>query len=75
MFIGDKKNPIAFGKKIELLANLDGEFNLLLDDAYNHLSGFRKISADDPNLSEAYLAATRLLVLELMREYGQYGKF
>lgn len=75
MFIGDKKNPIAFGKKIELLANLDGEFNLLLDDAYNHLSGFRKISADDPNLSEAYLAATRLLVLELMREYGQNGKF
>ena len=75
MFVGDKKRPIAFGKKIELLANLDGEFNLLLDDAYNHLSGFKKISANNPNLSEAYLTATRYLVLELMRDYGQNGKF
>lgn len=75
MFVGDKKNPIAFGKKIELLANLDGEFNLLLDDAYSHISGFRKISADNFELSEAYIVATRYLVLELMREYGQNGKF
>jgi hypothetical protein len=70
MFVGDKKNPIAIGKKIELLANLDDEFNLLLDDAYNHLSGFKKISADDPELSEGYIVATRYLVLTLMKEYN-----
>lgn len=73
MFVGDKKNPIAIGKKIELLSNLDWEFNLLLNDAYNHFTGFKKISADDENLSEAYISATRYLVLELIREYGQNG--
>lgn len=75
MFIGDKKNPIAVGKKGELLANLDEEFNLLLNDAYDHLSGFNKISSADTELSEGYIVATRYLVLELMREYGKNGQF
>lgn len=76
MFVGDKKNPIAIGKKTELLANnLDREFYYLLDEALNHLSGFSKISSDDPNLSEAYIASTRYLVLELMKEYGKNGQF
>ena len=75
MFLGDKKDPLIVGKKIELLANLDGEFSMLMDDALSHLSGFGKISMDDMELSEAYLYATRYLVLELMREYGQNGIF
>lgn len=75
MYVGDKKNPIAFGNKMELLSNLDSEFCSLLDDALNHLSGFKKISADDLDLSEAYIIATRYLVLELMREYGANGQF
>lgn len=69
MFIGDKKNPIAIAKKGELLAYLDEEFYQLLDDAYMHLSGFKRINADD-FLSEAYIYATRYLVLQLMQEYG-----
>jgi|GEM_PF-3495868 len=75
MFIGDKKNPIACGKKLELLSNLDWEFCSLLDDALNHLSSFKRISADDLTLSEGYIVATRYLVLELMREYGANGQF
>lgn len=69
--VGDKKNPIAIGKKGELITeNLDTEFYEMLDDAYNHISGFRKISADDETLSEGYIYATRYLVLNIMREYG-----
>ena len=75
MFAGDKKKPIAFGKKIELLANLDEEFYALLDDAFNHFTGFKKISADDETVSEAYLTAVRYLVLELIGEYGKNGLF
>jgi hypothetical protein len=75
MYVGDKKNPIAFGTKMELLSNLDSEFCYLLDDALNHLSGFKKISADNLDLSESYIIATRYLVLELMREYGSSGQF
>lgn len=74
MFIGDKKNPMYVGKKGELLAELDWEFFLLLGDALNHLSGFSKISISD-NFSDAYIVATRYLVLELMRDYGQNGGF
>jgi len=75
MFVGDKKNPIAFGKKGELITkNLDAEFYEMLDDAYNHVSGFRKISADDTTLSTGYIYATRYLVLNIMREYS-LGKF
>jgi len=71
MFVGDKKNPIAFGKKGELIAeNLDYEFYEMLDDAYNHVSGFRKISADDETLSIGYVYATRYLVLCIMGEYS-----
>lgn len=68
MFIGDKKKPIAIMKKRKLLTYLDEEFYILLDDAYNHISGFKKISFDDLTLSEAYLYATRYLVLKLMQE-------
>ena len=75
MYVGNKKNPIAVGKKSELLANLDKEFYLLLEDAYNHRTGFKKISADDKRLPCAYIVATRYLVLELMRDYGQNGCF
>lgn len=74
MFIGEKKNPMYFGKKGELLAELNWEFFSLLDDALNHLSGFNKISIHD-DYSEAYIVATRYLVLELMREYGNNGGF
>lgn len=70
MYVGDKKNPIAIDKKWKLLANLDEEFYILLDDAYNHLTGFKKISIDDRTLSDAYLCATRYLVLKLMQEYN-----
>lgn len=70
MFVGDKRNPIAVGKKWELLANLDEEFYLLLDDALNHIAGFKRISIDDKRLSDAYLCATRFLVLKLMQEYN-----
>lgn len=69
MFVGDKKNPIAYGKKWELLANLDEEFYALLDDAYNHISGFKKITLDD-GFSDGYIYATRYLVLQIMKEYG-----
>lgn len=75
MFIGDKKNPIAIGKKSELLANLDEEFYLLLREATNHFTGFKKISSDDKELPYAYIEATRYLVLELMRYYGNNGGF
>ena len=74
MFVGDKKNPIAFGKKIELLASLDEEFYLLLDDAYNHFTGFKRINIDD-DWSDAYIVATRYLVLGLIGDYGQSVKF
>lgn len=70
MFLGDKKNPLIIDKKWKLLANLDEEFYQLLDDAYNHLTGFKNISADDENLSLGYIYATRYLVLKLMQEYG-----
>lgn len=70
MFVGDKKNPIAIDKKGQLLANLDEEFYQLLDDAYMHISGFRKISADDETLTSGYIYATRYLVLQLMQEYN-----
>lgn len=71
MFVGDKKNPLIFGRKGQLLADyLDEEFYALLDDAYMHISGFRKISADDENLTEAYIYSTRYLVLYLMQDYG-----
>ena len=70
-FIGDKKNPIAIGKKGELIVNnLDEEFYEMLDDAYNHVAGFCKISSDDPKLTVGYIYATRYLVLNIMREYG-----
>ena len=69
--VGDKKDPIAIGKKGDLIVeNLDREFYEMLDDAYNHLSGFRTISADDPTLTIGYIYATRYLVLNIMREYG-----
>lgn len=70
MFLGDKKNPIVIDKKWKLLLNLDEEFYTLLDDAYNHLAGFKRISSDDETLSSGYIAATRYLVLMLMREYN-----
>lgn len=70
MFVGDKKNPIAIDKKWKLLKNLDDEFYEMLDDAYNHIAGFKKISIDDTSLSPAYLCATRYLVLKLMQEYN-----
>lgn len=73
MFIGDKKNPIATDKKWKLLSNLDEEFFQLLDDAYNHISGFKKINFDDDKLSYGYVYATRYLVLELMRDYSFNG--
>ena len=73
MFIGDKKNPIAADKKWKLLSNLDEEFFQLLDDAYNHISGFKKINIDDDKLSYGYVYATRYLVLELMRDYSFNG--
>lgn len=76
MFVGDKKNPIAIDKKGKLLANLDEEFYQILDDAYMHVSGFMRISVDDIYIkySEAYIYATRYLVLQLQREYSS-GKF
>ena len=46
------------------------EFYEMLDDAYNHIAGFKKISIDDTSLSPAYLCATRYLVLKLMQEYN-----
>lgn len=73
MFIGDKKKPITIDRKWKLLSNLDEEFFQLLDDAYNHISGFKKINFDDENLSYGYIYATRYLVLELMREYSLNG--
>jgi hypothetical protein len=73
MFIGDKKKPITIDRKWKLLSNLDEEFFQLLDDAYNHISGFKKIKFDDENLSYGYIYATRYLVLELMREYSFNG--
>lgn len=75
MYIGDKKRPYEIDKKWKLLANLDEEFLELLDDAYNHITGFKRINADDESLSDGYIYATRYLVLELMREYGQNGLF
>lgn len=69
--VGDKKNPIAIGKKGELITNnLDADFYEMLDDAYNHVAGFCKISADDPTLSIGYIYAVRYLVLNIVREYG-----
>ena len=73
MFIGDKKNPIAADKKWKLLSNSDEEFFQLLDDAYNHISRFKKINFDDDKLSYGYVYATRYLVLELMRDYSSNG--
>lgn len=74
MFIGDKKNPLYFGKKGDFIALMDSEFYSLYDDALSHLAGFKKISIDG-DYSDAYIVATRYLVLELMREYGQNGCF
>lgn len=71
--IGDKKNPIAVDKKWKLLANLDEEFFQLLDDAYNHFTGFKKIDFDDDNLGYGYLYAVRYLVLCLIKEYNYVG--
>jgi len=69
MMVGDKNNPIAFGRKSELLDNLDEEFYLLLKDAGSHFVGFKKISDDDINLPEAYIEATKYLVFKLIEEY------
>ena len=70
MFVGDKKKPFAIDKKWKLLAELDEEFYSMLDDAYNHLAGFKTICVDDLKFSDGYIAATRYLVLKLMQEYG-----